>query len=153
MSDPDLNITGGNGEGFFDVDWLTNLIVPFEFTFEGRALKGQWYRYKTTTPDWIQNSVSAARETIKEHGELQEKIDKSENENEIAELRKRMREIETKGTRARYAWLAHSIVSWNATSKGEPIPISEQVFNSIPVPFLIALGDHLASTRTGQNPT
>jgi hypothetical protein len=91
---------------------------------------------------------------IEEHRELSEKIRDSKDDKEIEAMRKRQQEIETAGTRAKYSWLAHAIVSWNAVGKDKNIlPITEAVFNSIPVPFLVALGDYLASTRTGANPT
>jgi hypothetical protein len=146
-------ITSNGGDGFFDFDWLTNLIVPFSFEFEGRKLTGTWYRYKTTTPEWIQASVNAARSAVEELREIVTKIEKATDSKEIEPLLKRKVEIEQQSTRARYAWLAESIVSWNASHNGAILPINETTFKAIPVPFLIALGDHLASTRTGQNPT
>jgi|SRR6185369_3057060 len=164
MSSEAINITGAessagagvndNGNGFFDVDWLTNLIVPFEFTFEQRKLKGTWYRYRTTTPDWIQQYVNDGRALIEEHRELSEKLATAKDENEIARIRMRRQEIETAGNRAKYTWVAHALVSWNAVGKDKQVlPINEEVFNQIPLPFLIAFGDYLASTRTGENPT
>jgi hypothetical protein len=143
-----------DGAGFFDVDDLLNLIVPFEFEFEGRKLTGTWYRYKTTTPDWIQAGVTKARAKIAEYNELIEKARGTEDRAQLERLRKQADQIEADGFRAKYMWLADALVSWNAVDrKKKPLPISETVFRSLPVPFIVALGEYLASTRTGANPT
>lgn len=151
----DLNITGANNGAAtaFNVDVLTNLIVPFEFPFEGQTLTGHWYKYKTTTPDHIRQRRERYLQRLEAFAALQEKASASSDAAEVLKLQKEKNELEEEAQRVKYSWLGDALIDWNATSNGQPIPIDVLKMSGIPLPFLVAFGEYLIGTRTGENPT
>lgn len=142
----------GNG-GTFDIEAITDLIVPFEFPFEGSVLKGHWYKYKTTTPEWAANMTRRFNERLERFVKIREEMKGAKDTALILKLNKEKSELEDEAARAQYDWLADAIVDWNATGKGGPIPIESIKLKSFPVPFMVALGQHLERDRSGENPT
>lgn len=147
-----VSAASSNGASF-DVDALTNLIVPFEFPFEGQKLTGHWLKYKTTTPDHIRERREAYMQRLERFAALEEQVKLSADPNEVVTLQKEKNDLQEEAQRIRYSWIADAIVDWNATSQGQPIPVDVLRMSGFPLPFLVALGDHLAGTRTGENPT
>lgn len=140
--------------GAFDIDGLTDLIVPFEFEFEGRTLKGRWYKYKTTTPEWEAARRRRYIERLERFAELNAQMKQTSDTALIVKISAEKNSLQDEATRAQYDWLADSLVEWNAVYKDQtPIPIESIKMAVFPIPFMVALGEHLEATRTGANPT
>lgn len=152
MSEDLTAATNGNA-GTFDIDAITDLIVPFEFPFEGSVLKGRWYKYKTTTPDWAATRSRRFQERLERFIEIREQLKTTKDTALILKLSKDKAQLEDEAQRAQYDWLADAIVEWNAVGKSGPVPIESMRLKSFPVPFMVALGQHLEKDRSGENPT
>jgi len=150
MSD---EVDRNNGDMEFDLDAITNMIVPFEFAFEGRKLKGHWYKYKTTTPQWAAEKNRRFAERMERFVELKKTLVSTKDTTLLLKTQKEIHEIEDQAQRDQYLWLADAIVDWTATRKGEPIPVDEIRTKGFPLPFMVALGQHLEKDRAGENPT
>lgn len=156
-----LDITGGppgnNGTGvaaFFNVDALTGLIVPFEFPFEGQTLKGHWFKYKTTTPDHIRERRERYMQRLEQYAGLEAQFKGTSNPEDVLKLQAEKNDLEEEAQRVKYSWLGDAIADWNAVDNNQqPIPIDVLKMASFPLPFLVAFGDYLIGTRTGENPT
>lgn len=144
--------TNGNA-GTFDIDAITEMIVPFEFEFEGKKLKGHWYKYKTTTPDWAASRTRRFNERLERFVKVRDELKAAKDTALILKLNKEKTDLEDEAARAQYDWLADAIVDWNAVGKGGPVPIEAIRLKSFPVPFMVALGQHLEKDRSGENPT
>ncbi len=136
----------------FDIDAITELIVSFEFEFEGQKLKGRWYKYKTTTPQWAADRVERYNQRLERFIEISNTLKTTKDTKLILKLNKEKTELQEESQRAQYDWLADAIVEWNATSKGQAIPIKAIRLKSFPAPFMVALGEHLEADRAGENP-
>lgn len=141
-----------NGAGF-DIGAITDLVVPFEFSFEGQTLKGRWYKYRTTTPQWATDRARRYTERLERFVEIKQQLKTTKNTKQILKLTREKDRLEDEAQRAQYDWLADAIVEWNATSHGQPIPVEAIRLASFPVPFMVALGQHLEADRAGENPT
>jgi hypothetical protein len=157
MSQEQTDITGANGGGFFDVDWLTNLVVPFEFEFEGHKLKGRWYKYKTTTPMWARGLRERQTQRLERYTEIENELRpaiESKDRRAQARLIAEKTKLDEEYQRASYLWLADAIVEWNAVDAAKtPIPIDVLRFDGFPLPFMVSLGQYLEDSRTDKNPT
>lgn len=143
-----------NGSGEFDVGALVNLIVPFEFPYEGSTLKGRWYKYKTTTPEYARQTQEQQNQRIEKYLSLENQIQATKDRRAQARLLKEKQALDEQYQRTNYAWLADAIVEWNATDKGQPIPVDVIRLDSFPLPFMLALAEHLeASRHADKNPT
>jgi hypothetical protein len=152
MTDADTAATNGNA-GTFDIDAITELIVPFEFPFEGSILKGHWYKYKTTTPEWASERSKRFQTRLERFLDIKQQLQATKDTALILKLSKEKAELEDEAARAQYDWLADAIVDWNAVGKGGPVPIESMRLKSFPTPFMVALGQHLEKDRSGENPT
>lgn len=135
-----------------DIDAITDLIVPFEFPFEGHTLKGRWYKYKTTTPEWATERGKRFNERLERFVEIRAQMKATSDAALILKLNKEKSELEAEAQRAQYDWLASAITEWNAVGKNGPIPIESIRLKSFPVPFMVALGQHLEADRSGEPP-
>jgi hypothetical protein len=142
-----------NGTAVFDIDAITELIVPFEFPFEGSVLKGRWFKYKTVTPEWAAIRSKRFNDRVERFIEISAEMKSSRDTTLLKKLNKEKSELEDEAQRAQYEWLADAIVEWNAVGKGGPIPIESIRLKSFPIPFMVALGQHLEKDRSGENPT
>lgn len=152
MSD-DLVKSNGNA-GTFDIDAITDLIVPFEFEFEGKKLVGKWYKYKTVTPDWAADRARRFNDRMQRFAEIFNQIKSTKDTQLLLKLHKEKSELEDEAARAQYDWLADAITEWNAVYKDKsPIPIEAVRLKSFPIPLMVALAQHLEKDRAGENPT
>lgn len=151
--DEALTKTNGDSSAVFDIDAITEMIVPFEFPFEGSVLKGRWYKYKTVTPDWAAARSKRFNDRVERFIEIREEIKGARDTAALKKLNKEKSELEDEAQRAQYDWLADAIVEWNAVGKGGPIPVESIRLKSFPIPFMVALGQHLEKDRSGENPT
>lgn len=137
----------------FDVSALVNLIVPFEFPFEGSTLKGTWLKYGTTTPDYAKRIRKAQQERLEKYAAIETKLKATKDRRAQLKLIKDKEKLDQEYQRVEYSWLADAIQTWNAVDKGEPIPIEAIRLDGFPLPFMVALADHLENSRTDKNPT
>lgn len=153
MSDQDTAANNGNA-ATFDIDAITDLIVPFEFEFRGSKLRGRWFMYKTTTPEWATNLRRRFNEHVERFIDVTAEMKTTHDTVLLKKLNKEKARLEDEAQRAQYEWLADAIVEWNAVHKdGSPIPIETLRLATFPTPLLVALGKHLEKDRSGENPT
>lgn len=149
----DLTAASNGNAGTFDIDAITEMIVPFEFPFEGSVLKGTWYKYKTVTPEWATERSKRFNDRVERFIEISAEMKSSRDTALLKKLNKEKSELELEAQRAQYDWLADAIVEWNAIGKSGPIPIEVIRLKTFPIPFMVALGQHLEKDRSGENPT
>jgi hypothetical protein len=137
----------------FDIDAITEMIVPFEFEFEGSKLIGKWYKYKTVTPEWAADRARRFNERMERFAEVYKQIKSTKDTALLVKLNKEKQELEDEAARAQYDWIADAITEWNAVSKGGPVPVESIRLKSFPIPFMVALAQHLEKDRAGENPT
>jgi len=144
-----------NGDGVFSIGAILDIVAPFEFPFEGQKLKGKWYKYKTTTREYIKARVTERNEQLTRYQNLQREINTlSDDEARINEITAECERLEEVVERTNYSWLTDAIIEWNAVGRDkQPLPISAAAFAEIPVPFLVALDRFLVDSRTDKNPT
>jgi hypothetical protein len=144
-----------NGNGGFVVDDLLNMIVPFEFPFEGKTLKGKWYKYKTTTPTYVRTVMRRVRELREQvHTLTQQIIDAKNDDPDLPKLLSERDELEDQLQRTPYDWMATGITEWNAVRVNkEVLPISKETLDSWPLLLLNRLNEFFSKERTGENPT
>lgn len=141
-----------NGNGVFDVGWLRDLIVPFEFEFEGHKLSGTWRKYATTTPAWGQRVREEQAKRLERYAQLLEEL-RTAKGRAATKLMTEKEQLDDAYQRAQYSWLTDAVVTWNAVDQGQPLPIESMKMDGFPLPFLTALGKHLEDSRTDKNPT
>lgn len=143
-----------NGNGFA-IDELLNMVVPFDFPFEGHNLKGKWYKYKTTSPNYVKGMMEKLRIYREKVLTLTRDIgDPATGVDALAKLLQERDEAEECLQRTQYDWLADGLVEWNVVNRsGEALPISMDTLNSFPLLFLSKLNEFFANERQGQNPT
>lgn len=146
--------TNGNAETF-SIGAILDIIAPFEFPFEGQKLKGRWYKYKTTTREYIKARVNERNEQLTRFENLRREINTlSADDARISEMTAECERLEEAAQRTNYSWLTDAIIEWNAVGRDQqPIPITAKSFAEIPVPFLVALDQFLIDSRTDKNPT
>lgn len=107
---------------------------PFEFVFDGETIKGEFYKYKTTTPKYAREARAAIPPTA----------EGADTETRIANLEAQLDSVD----RATAQAMADTIVSWDAVGDdGEVVPITVELFESLPRPFTEALGQHFNDLR------
>lgn len=151
-----LDITGAssNGSGGFDVGVVLEINVPFEWTYEGQKLTGRWFKYKTTTREYIKARVVERNEQLARYEDLRRTLmtlqpDDPRTDEMIAECEKLAEVVD----RTNYSWLTDAITEWNMVLQGEPVPITAAGFARVPIPILVALDKFLVDSRTDKNPT
>lgn len=144
-----------NGNSAFVVDDLLNMIVPFEFPFEGSVLKGRWYKYRTTAPSYIQGLMAKIRNYRDQVIALTQQVDQVKpSDPQFSVLMEQRDLLEDRLNRSPYDWMADAVVEWNAVGKDrEPLTISTEVLDTFPLLFLEKLNGFLAAERRGENPT
>jgi len=153
MNDAETASVNGDAE-LFDIDAIIDLIVPFEFEFEGHKLKGHWFKYKTTTPEWAQQRVDRYTLRLERLVEIQKEINQTKDTTLILKRNQERTQIEQEAQRALYDWIADAIVDWTAVRRDKtPIPVEEIRTKGFPIPFMVKLGQHLEADRNGENPT
>jgi len=121
---------------------LVNKVEPFCFVFDGEELKGEYYKWRTTTP----NYRKVARAQIPD--ELTDGTDEEKAANAKAILEASLKVGEK-------AFLVDTIKSWDLTDVdgGEVVPPSSEVLEKLPEEFtlgLIAFFDELRNPK--ENP-
>lgn len=148
---PDNN---GNAE-VFSVGAILDIIAPFEFPFEGQKLRGRWYKYKTTTREYIKARVAERNEQLERFETLRREINTlSPDDPKVAGMIAECERLEEAVQRTNYSWLTDAIIEWNMVGRDkQALPITATAFSEIPVPFLVALDWFLVESRTDKNPT
>lgn len=143
-----------NGEVFAIGD-LLDLIVPFEFEFEGRKLKGRWYKFKTSTRAYVKGKTADRLAVLERWTAMQQEMRSLlPDDPRTEEVKEQSLQLEEEADRAQTSWLVDAIVEWNAVGRdGATIPITAAGFADIPIPFLTVLADYLVESRTDKNPT
>lgn len=146
-----------NGNAAFNIDALVNMVVPFEFPFEGSVLKGTWRKYATTTPKWARDLRVEQSKRLERYIDLEKELKSarsSNNRKAQTRLIKQKESLDDEYQRASYSWLADAVVTWNAVDNDkQPIPIEAMRMDGFPLPFLVAFGQHLEESRTDKNPS
>ncbi|HUS09227.1 MAG TPA: hypothetical protein VMZ30_02085 [Pyrinomonadaceae bacterium] len=135
---------------------LVNKVAPFKFEYAGEALEGEFYLFKTTTPQYLKGLTRLTDECEEKVSGIEEQIkalqssDDPQSGPKLAELQRQKEVAEEEQERAGYKWLVEAIKSWNAVGDSdEALPVSQEVFNQLPTPFLLAFGKFLAGLRDG----
>jgi len=154
MSEVETAPSNGHAETF-SVGAILDLAVPFEFPFEGQVLKGRWYKYKTTTREYIKARVTERNDQLTRYRDLQTQIETlADDDTRIVAMTAECEQLEEAVQRTNYSWLTDAIIEWNAVGRDQRlIPITAASFAEIPVPFLVALDQFLVDSRTDKNPT
>lgn len=139
----------------FAVGNLLDLIVPFEYPFEGHKLTGRWYKYKTTTRSYINRKKEERLAQLEQWGELQKSIQTLQpNDPRIDSLTAECAALEESIQRTNTSWLIDAIVEWNMVGlDGQVLPITAEGIIDVPIPFLDGLATFLVESRTDKNPT
>lgn len=119
---------------------LVNKVEPFCFEFDGEKLSGTYYKYKTSTPNYLK----ALGETIPD--EVTEGTD---------EEKKTAAEARTKASlNAGLSLVGDMIATWDAEGDDGPLPLplTMETLESWPNPFTEAFMDFFKKLREG-NPT
>jgi len=153
MSD-NLQPAQTNGAAFAIGD-LLNLIVPFEFPFEGQTLRGRWYKFKTATRSYQKEKQAERMRQIDEWGSLQKEIALLQPDDpRMDDLIAQCDALEESAQRTNTAWLVDAVVEWNAIGADQQtIPLTAAGLIDVPIPFLAAFAQHLIDSRTDKNPT
>ena len=120
---------------------LVDRVEPFEFVYDKWTLKGEWYKYRTTTPNYAKKAAADIPEIPKDITEEEEK---------------KAREARNKALiKVAHQAFADTIKSWDAVDgEGNPVPISPEVFDELPEPFTEKFFTFLNGLRDGtENPT
>lgn len=115
---------------------LVDKVEPFEFHFDGEVLKGQYYKWKTQTPNYAKSLKAQLPDELLEGTAEELAANKKAREDMAEKLGEKM-------------FLADTIVSWDMTEVegGEIVPPSLEVLNSLPVEFTRALSKHFDELR------
>lgn len=114
---------------------LINRSEKFEFDFDGEKLTGEWYKYRTTTTSYLK-ALQAEVPDMMEDGTDAERLTARRARNEALE-------------RVAAKFLADTIKSWDAEGDdGESLLPSQEVFDSLPGPFVKFLADKFEELRT-----
>ena len=145
-----VDITGGNNR----IAAFVNRVEVFEFEYDGLKVSGEWYKYKTTTPRYKQErdrKLQDAQDRLAALPDLLKGIDDaSARESRRAEL---VQEIEAELNASALEYFADTIKHWQ-DEDGNEIPITLEVFQEIPDPFIEALAKHFKKLRDeAVNPT
>lgn len=143
-----------NGGSPFVVDDLLNMIVPFEFPFEGSTLKGRWYKYKTTAPSYIRSLMAKVRGYRDQVLALTEQIDNTKTgDPALAQLLRQRDDLDDRLQRCPYDWMVDGVVEWNVVGREkEPLPITVETLDTFPLLFIEKLNGFFAAERRGENP-
>lgn len=113
---------------------LVDRVEDFEFHFDGEVLKGQYWKYRTTTHRWAKEVMGSLPEVLTEG-----------TPTEITASEKARNEASEK-IAARI--VADTIKSWNAEDdEGNPLPPSIEVMEQLPQRFVDLLVDHFKELR------
>lgn len=143
-----------NGNGSFVVNDLLDMIVPFEFPFEGSKLTGRWYKYRCTTPAYIRGVRAKVREQRERVLDISQKlVDAPLEDPEVPRLLDERDKLDDLLQRSQYDWMAEGIVEWNAVGHEKaPLPISKETLDTWPLLLLNRLNEFFSKERTGENP-
>lgn len=134
---------------------LVNKVEAFKFEYAGESLEGEFYLFKTTTPQYLKGLTRLTDECEERVSGIEEQIKAVKSDDpdapvKLAELQKQKEAAEQEQERVGYKWLVEAVKSWNAIDDSdEPLPVSQEVFNQLPTPFLLAFGKYLAGLRDG----
>ena len=122
----------------FKISDLVNKVDKFRFEYDGFVLEGEYYKYRTTTPNYAKQGLAKVPE-VPEEGTEDEK--KAAEEKRLVAL-----------TQFYDQALADTVKTWNAIDDdGNPVAPSLETFNSLPDVFTRAFTEHLRELR--ENPT
>lgn len=133
---------------------FVNRVEPFTFELDGLKVSGEWYKYKTTTPQY-KNERDKQLSELQERAEaLPEKLKAIEDESEREVRRLEFdKELETDLNGYALAFFIDTIKEWK-DEDGNEIPLTLEVFQQIPEPFTQALSKHFKELREqAVNPT
>jgi hypothetical protein len=130
---------------------LVNKVIPFEFKYADESLEGEIYVFKTATPEYLKGLSKTASDLEEKIAEIEGKIDPlPENDPQLATLQLQLEAAQDEYNRTGYKWLVDAVKSWNALGDDEqPLPISHDVLNQLPIPFLTRFAKYLAGLRDG----
>lgn len=123
------------------ISTLVDKVEHFRFEFDGEVLEGEYYKYRTTTPNYYKQAHGSVPD-IPEDGTEEEKATAREARNKA---------LEAVGHKA----IADTIKSWNAEDdQGNPLPVSAELFDQLPAPFTEKFLEKIRELRGEvQNPT
>lgn len=122
----------------FKISDLVNKVDKFRFEYDGFVLEGEYWKYRTNTPNYVKEGTASIPEPLEEGTD---------------EEKKKAREARNKALQDFYGkTLSDTIKSWNAVDDSEqPIPPSADTFAALPLVFTEAFMTYIASLR--ENPT
>lgn len=117
---------------------LVNKVDTFRFEYDGFVLEGEYYKYKTTTPNYAKEGLTNLPEVPEEGTDEEKKAAQLKRDEALSKFYDKT--------------LADTIKSWNATDEGgNPVPPSIETFSQLPMPFTTAFAGFLRELR--ENPT
>jgi hypothetical protein len=154
MSAEQLNITGADTATMFSVGDLLDLIVSFEYPFEGQKLKGRWRKYKTSTRSYVKTKQAERQQQLQRWAELQKQIEAlAPGDPQIDTMIAECEKLDEAAQRTNVSWLSDALVEWNAVGRDKNvIPFTPAGLADIPVPFLVKFAQFLVDSRTDENP-
>lgn len=109
----------------FKISALVEQSDSFSFQYGEFELAGRYYKYKTRTPNYAKAALAS----------LPEKLTEGTEEEKAANEKIRDGQAELLG----WKWFTDTIIEWNAVDDNDqPVPISRETFDSLPMPFINA---------------
>lgn len=131
-----MSDTNSNGVKPFKISSLVNKVEPFRLEYDGFVLEGEWWKYKTTTPNYAKEFLESLP-PIPETGTEEEKKKVEDERN------KALNDFSAQV-------LTDTVQSWNAVDDDDqPLPISVETFNRLPQPFTEFFMAYLKDLREG----
>src|SRR5678815_3169298 len=150
MNEVETAASNGDAE-VFSISAILHIIAPFEFPFEGQKLKGKWYKYKTTTREYVKARVTERNEQLSRFEALRREINTLEADDpRISEMTAECERLEDAVQRTNYSWLTDAVIEWNMVLGGKPVPVTAAGFSGVPIPLLVGLDQFLIDSRTDQ---
>lgn len=130
---------------------LVNQVAPFCFERAGFKLEGDFYINKTATPAYQKELARLSDERNGALSEIDERIAALKPDDPERERLQKKRDIaKEERDRVGYKWLADAVKTWNAQDDSEQLlPVTEETFNQLPIPFLMEFSKYLAGLRDG----
>ncbi len=152
---PDNENAAAQTGAVFAVGTLLDLIVPFEYPFEGQILKGRWFKYKTSTRTYVKTKTAERQGQLNQWAALQKQIEALEpSDPAVDDLIAQCQQLDDAAQRTNVSWLSDALVEWNAVGRDQQIiPFTPAGLADLPIPFLVQFARFLVDSRTDENPT
>lgn len=114
---------------------LVNKVEPFTFEYDGFALSGEYYKFKTTTPAYAKAATEALPKIPEDGTEEEKAAAEKEREEALGKMNAKI--------------IADTIKSWNAEDENGAVPPTLEVIEQLPLPFTQKFLAFIAELREG----